>query len=392
MQYVLAFLLLILLGCTDSFQSHKGGIWDEAENSVRISATTNKGQPIIGASVYLYTQQKWTESAKKGIPLPNDSAITDSNGQAQLKTSSWPAYLLIESTEGAQSTLIDSTDSVQLITPKPVSFIQGDLKSFDNQDLPEKIFLLGTPYMATVLANGQFEFSSVSSGNYTLVALFSHSIQPIATINTTPGDTLFLSTIELPDLNSTLIEDFEDFDNQHRFGSLLGTGWWFTYSDTSNMVYPSIIADGIEKNADSWNNENSLHIIFGNQYSENTWYGLCGFNIDRSLLESDSSKSFHDFTPMQSISFMAKGHGTIQVQLNGPHPLRAVYTHSLDSSWENVLIPMTEFQYEGSQEFIISHISNISFLALEKTELWLDNIQFNNLSPQQLFQKLAMTP
>lgn len=392
MLYLLYFILLIVWGCTDSPQSHKGGIWDETENSVVINAKTSAGKPLIGSPVYLYTQNDWTQNTLQGVSSASDSSITDSNGQALLKTSSWPAYVLLDSPEGVQSRVIHINDTLLSMSPKPVSVIQGILQPFNNQELPEKLLLLGTPYFANISENGSFTFSSVSSGNHTLIALYSHSIQPVASFTISPGDTNFLSTIQLPDITSTLIEDFEDKDNQHRFGPLLGSGWWFTYSDTLGMVYPSQISEGIETSADSWDNGSSLHMFFGKDNSEANWYGLCGFNIDLSLSESVPNQSFHDATPMQAISFMAKGHGRIQIQLNGPHPQRAVYTHELDSLWENIEIPLIEFQYEGSKEYIISHISNISFLALEKTELWLDNIQFHHLSPQFLFQELANTP
>jgi hypothetical protein len=198
----------------------------------------------------------------------------------------------------------------------------------------------------------------------------------------------------------TLFDDFEDRDGFNNLNKLLGGGGWFAYSDKANggnsqilpTIDPGLIA-AIDTTSNAYQG-GSLHCTFELDTLFSSPYALIGSDICISK-DANSSRSWFDFTNMTTLSFMAKGSGTIYVQFTCK-PIGNSYDFTiyelpvtLSSDWKKHSIHALDIPKsltsKASQIIPWSSgciaVSNINFLANESTDLWLDDITIEGMNP-----------
>lgn len=122
--------------------------------------------------------------------------------------------------------------------------ISGTVK-FDGADSNLYVQLLKTHYSAIFDDAGNFKFTPVPSGNYTLLTLFKHGYrdQPVLirvdSIRVSTGSETVIDTITTVPLYATAgLRTFDDFEDSNSINTL-GCSWW-TFNDANNGGYSSI--------------------------------------------------------------------------------------------------------------------------------------------------------
>lgn len=376
--YLLAFLFT---ACSDNPQSQKGGIWDETENSVAILVQDTSGHPLSGARILYIPLHSWHLWEPNGVNNQVDTFFSNSQGITNVPSAQWPANILLDSPKGMRLTTVYPEDSVTIIRAKAPANLKGNLIKDSSQALPMSVVIQGTPLSSPVHSDGSFMFPSLPEGTHTLVGLYEHFISPIGVVHLVSNktqDSVF--TLYLPKDDLILLEDFEDLNNQHRFGELVNSGWWYTSQDSLSHAAPTFIHQGILQSKDSWNQSHSLHMQFDVGEKFGDWYSMCGVEIEGNL------------STLTHVQFLAKGSGTIQVQLIGMEDQLASYDMELDSTWTLIQIELSQFKTDVSIESILEFTTDMGFVALNNTQLWLDNISLIGVQPHLLYPSLQRNP
>lgn len=200
-------------------------------------------------------------------------------------------------------------------------------------------------------------------------------------------------TIRTFSVPATIFDDFDDFDGLNKLASLLGGGGWFAYTDkfgggNSEVLptsTPGLIA-AIDTSSSAFKG-GSLHCTFIIDTTFSSPYALIGCDISSSKADN-SIKSWFDFSKMSAISFMAKGSGTIYLQLTcKPIISLDIYTVyevpvTLSAQWEKHTILASDIPnaLASTATQVLTWkvgnkaVSNINFIAKKTTDLWLDDI------------------
>ncbi|MBN1129018.1 MAG: hypothetical protein JXA71_08530 [Chitinispirillaceae bacterium] len=217
----------------------------------------------------------------------------------------------------------------------------------------------------------------------------------------------FGDTLELSGTASTLFEDFNRLDGTNNLNTLLGGGWWFSYTDSARGGMSRILPDsglGLPGAIDTTANAyagGSLHIIYQIDSLFRTPYALVGVDICESKDSSSIGRSWFDLRKMSAITFMAKGSGTVYLQFTsnytGPtatHLFPFEVPFELTPEWKQyvitaaaipaTVIPNTSITVPWSSGAAL--INDINFLAKKSAELWIDDIIIEGMTPADFLQ------
>jgi hypothetical protein len=383
----------LFLACTTSNnQTAKGGVWDETENSVAVIVIDPRGSPVANARVRIIPQQDWAENILTGINPVIDSALTDSYGQVLLHTNSWPAHVEVETSTGMSRDFLSSPDSAHHISLQSTASLTGSL-SPSSKPWPSSIRLAGTSYSATVENDGSFEFERLPAGEYMLVHKNVDQIQIVKATHLDSGVNQTLDSLHLEYLDSVLLDDFEDHINANSFHALTGSGWWYTSTDSSSQVFPSDLRNAWEISNDSWHNTQSLHVKLAIDTAATGKFALCGFDLGYSRLQK-SSMATYNLSPVDSISFWAKGKGSMYLQIYGIPPkspesfIQMHYKFDLDSTWKRIVVTPDQMLYTGrllTWNDLAPNVTSFNFMSTSDADFWLDQIQIHGVSAPDIF-------
>ena len=139
----------------------------------------------------------------------------------------------------------------------------------------------------------------------------------------------------------------------------------------------------------------SLHVLFQIDSTFSSPYALIGADISGSKDSPYSGKSAFDMSDMTALTFMAKGSGTIYLQLTCMNPVdpRDFYLFelpvTLTSSWQRYsiapegipngksIVTSTECTWAVGS----STVNNITFLAKKSADFWVDDIIVEGMNP-----------
>lgn len=387
---------LLLIACSKPNDTEaKGGVWDETENGVAVIVIDAQGKPVPNARVRIIPTTTWGQSILKGSTPVADSANTDAEGKALVRTNSWPSQLEVESDVGMIRETISAPDSSRRVTPKAKAILTGTILSTTNTR-PEWVHIAGSSYQAKVQSDGSFQFDALPPSDYLLVSTDGSEIRVITSTTMKEGAAQSLNNLTVENTDSVLIEDFEDEISANRFHEFTGAGWWYLSVDSLSVITPATIAEATVSNAESFQQSRSLHIQFTLNSAVPGKFALCGFDLGESRLTNPNASDY-DLSQVDSISFWAKGSGFIQLQIGGLPPVdpqsfaQMNYSFLLDTTWTHIVVRPEQFApHSGTWtwEQIAPYFNSMNWMANENAELWLDHIQFHGISAPELFSTL----
>ena len=196
------------------------------------------------------------------------------------------------------------------------------------------------------------------------------------------------SAIELTEEPFILVENFDDWSSRRTLlGKMFGQGWWFISTDSlaggnsralNNLWQEDITISGENAFAGS-----SFHEKFDIDEEFEYPYASAGFALGDDYYE-EGLPSFYDLRGMLGISFIAKGSGSVFVQLtcknsNGEQVYYDSKKVKLADEWAQITIAVSEFDSEDDA-FTLQHVNSINFVTTEDSEIYLDNIRIDGIS------------
>ncbi len=265
------------------------------------------------------------------------------------------------------------------------------------------LLVMGTDKVFTIAADGSFSLPLPASGDQ----VFRVNIDK----DNIASDFLFSpgnvgDTIVVQRTPKTIFEDFNRKDSCNNLHNLLGGGWWFAYKDSSiggnSLVLPTSelgLVAAIDTTPNAYS-EGSLHVLFQIDSAFSSPYALIGADISGSKDSPLTGKSAFDMSDMTALTFMAKGSGTIYLQLTCMNPVDPGDFYlfelpvTLTSSWQRHSIAPEEIpnaksmitSTECTWTVGSSTVNNITFLAKKSAEFWVDDIIIEGMNPTDFVQ------
>ena len=113
-------------------------------------------------------------------------------------------------------------------------------------EVVSELYLVGTDRRALRLSDSSWQFPSLPSGTYPVVARTDSGYAVLGRVPLAGRD---LDTTLSSDVDSVLLDDFAVPSPRHRYGDFLGEGWWYTTTDAieggASRVTPSRVPDAI---------------------------------------------------------------------------------------------------------------------------------------------------
>ena len=196
------------------------------------------------------------------------------------------------------------------------------------------------------------------------------------------------SAIELTKEPFILVENFDDWSSRRTLlGKMFGQGWWFVSTDSlaggNSKALNNLWEDDIIVSGDEAFNGSSFHEKFDIDSTFEYPYASAGFALGDDYHEEEMP-SFYDLRGMSGISFVAKGSGSVFVQLtcknsNGEQVYYDSKKVKLTDEWARITIAASEFDSED-EAFTLQHVNSINFVTTEDSEIYLDNIGIAGIS------------
>jgi hypothetical protein len=204
-----------------------------------------------------------------------------------------------------------------------------------------------------------------------------------------------MESLRIEDKDSVLLDDFEDQIDANRFHALSGSGWWYMSSDSNSQIIPSNPRAAFVASTESFQQGQSFHVRFAIDSSVAGKFALCGFDLGESRLTHPSTASY-DLSGVDSISFWAKGKGSMQLQMNGLLPLTSQIAQisvafSLDSIWtRHVIRPAQMKPLRGTTTWqeLAPYTNSFNWMSTGEADFWLDQIQLHGISDSELYSTL----
>lgn len=196
------------------------------------------------------------------------------------------------------------------------------------------------------------------------------------------------SAIELTEEPFILVENFDDWSGRRTLlGKMFGQGWWFISTDSlaggNSRALNNLWQEGITVSGENAFAGSSFHEKFDIDEEFEYPYASAGFALGDDYYEEDLP-SFYDLRGMFGISFIAKGSGSVFVQLtcknsNGEQVYYDSKKVKLADEWAQITIAVSEFDSED-EAFTLQHVNSINFVTTEDSEIYLDNIRIDGIS------------
>ncbi len=283
---------------------------------------------------------------------------------------------------------IDTSVNIGDVVLDTMGTYNGTVLENDRPAAGANLFVLGMDQKITINENGVFTL------NLPIGEQVFRIISPIQKVQTDIAFNIKQSgeIIRTFDTPTTVFDDFEDFDGSNNLSGLLGGGGWFAFTDNSvegnSTILPTStpgLVEAIDTSSEAYKG-GSLHCTFSIDTTFANPYALIGCDISSSK-DANSKKSWFDFSKMTALTFMAKGSGTIYLQITCKPIVPNVFTVYeipviLSTQWQKHTIQasdipnalastVTQVLYwkDGNKA-----VSNINFVAEKQAELWLDEI------------------
>lgn len=364
------------LFCTCSTDHASNGTGSNAgEAKMAITFKTPSDLPLVSAKVRVWNIGSDSLSVE-------DSLVANEKGAVAFD-SSLSGWKLVEANSGdtlSVMKLVNFADSL----PKA-------LVARSPEALKGKILKTGAPLSGAIVrilgkssvtaADGSFEVQDLPAGTHFVFVYVAGEASTQTFQMQTSNST---NVAEISDTVYTLIEDFENWNMHTLLGKAWGCGWWFVGSDSA-LGGKSFVSPDFSDTANT--------IITAGAYSGKSLYAtlnidssftggkfaLVGFTLGGDFDEAVENYRF-DLTSLVSVSFMAKGSGTVNLQMMRRDSTGTKEYHkvpfNLSSAWSKYAIDAFRFNAE------MTDVNAFNFMADDSTaEIYLDDIRFVGIAP-----------
>lgn len=371
-----------LSACSDSTTTAGGGpSGTEAGNAITAQIFNADKTPAAHARV------KVIES----VSLDSHTAYTaeaDKNGQVTVEGVPNGNYIL-EAKQGAnalQMNILVHDEALDL----GASNLEKTVTVSGSVDAEGTIKVRGLDYSAPVV-DGKFQLDSLPAGHLDLVFIPKAADADTASsyILVDAGKKATASTFA-NESKSLLLDDFEDGDNQHRFGPMYfgpsDGGWWYISAAANVIIQNGVDQRGFIK-IDKDGENRVLHATLDfDTYSDSTFFdendnkvyawGSLGVGLG-----SNDKSICYDLSSVDSVAFMAKGEGFFKFVLvdeshkedSSSDGIFAESEYRLSEDWQRISIPLAEITDINRGN--VNCVTLLSWSFGATTDIWLDNVE-----------------
>lgn len=374
--FSLLFLTILFYSCSKQDQNASGSA-TETTNGISISVITRLGQPALSARGVLcpidYTNQDTTQNCIH--------ALTDSTGFLHFDIQIHGKWMLeIKDSTGSlwtQVQLDSLTPFINLGKSKLNSFSR--IHGFTTNEIPPgtPVWIVGSEHQTYVDSMGRFAFDSLPAGSHIIeFSALQNTYRSYASVGS--GSSITTSQAAIESAESLLFDNFEDGDSRHRLAPLSGEGWWYTSSRSGVHIIPAEKPIPIDTTDPFFHN--AIHfrvqIDSGIQYP----WANCGVQIG---IQGQA----YDLSTVDTISFWAKGSGSIQFAISFSQNGSISADIHLDSIWTRFAIPLDTLKIpQGEDRYaLLKQSSSLVWQFSDLGELWLDQLSFHGSSRESIW-------
>lgn len=389
-----------LSACSESQVAGGGPSGTEAGNAITAQILTADAQPAALAKVRLTPRQELDNEGSY-------TAETDRNGQVEFKNVVKGNYIL-EAKLGDNALQMNvnvSDDKTTELGKNELSKI-ASISGVIDDSAEGVIKVRGLDHSAKV-KKGEFVLDSLPEGHFDLVFIPAESSKDTVStyLKLEAGAESSTSTFAAEG-ESLLLDDFEDGNNQHRFGpKYFGPsdgGWWFiTRNDTNTVILTGVNAKG-EPKLEKEDGNTLFHATFdfasldSVNYNKDSvqirWpWGNLGVNLG-----SNDKSICYDLNSVKAVAFRAKGSGAFTFKLvdekhksdNFNGEFAASYMGLLDD-WQTYEIPLDKIidERSGSLDCVTLLLWEMDTAKKDTVEIWLDDIKLIGGDRESIWEK-----
>lgn len=349
----------------------------EAELANLITVTAPSGKPLARAATRIWTMNRDTMEVEWSDTLDTDGQLKfkgNLSGQHLLESHSGDSLSVMRWVNFGKETSQTLSAAASVSLKGRITDNGAPLKGVTVSILDKK---------ASTNDNGEFTINGIPAGvHYAFVegvfGKFNYQMQ------TGLGELGSTNNIDVADSIFTVIEDFENWDQrQSLIGKSFGEGWWFICTDSlqgGGSHNTDLFSKDLVVTGDDAKNGSSMHAVFDLDESFEGHFGVTGFNIGGDFDNHEAVPAFYDLSSMRAISFDAKGHGRLFLQVtkhgeDGKKEFHRTNIISLNGQWDHFTFTADDFETE------MRAINSINFVFEQDGELYLDNVRLDGISP-----------
>lgn len=248
---------------------------------------------------------------------------------------------------------------------------------------------------------GGFSLEMVPGGN--LLCRFSSPITQYKPLMIPSSVVIKGDSITLDTLTSTLIENFDDGNNQHLLYDYRQIGRWYACDGPGITLLPEGVLDNPSlafSSEEAWNGKSLSAQIIYSDTAHPAFVGLFAIELGSGAHGYPLSTRWHDLTKMNELVFMAKGTDTLVVCFI-TRLIKEEYTPA--DHFQSIVVLTDQWQeYRISREIIAPpewssafkdgrkwsetdhEVAEISFFAINTITFSLDEIRLIGITPLEL--------
>jgi hypothetical protein len=384
MRWLSVFVTLVAMpfgfACSDRLAGGSTGV--ETTNGLLAVNVTSSNGAAAGARV-VARPSGW----KPGQILPLDSSAleqrTDSAGNATFTNLPAGLWTLEARLSGTAVLLRDSARASA--TPHAMKLVpMGSLVGRTIPNTP--VVLVGLSHSTKSDSNGVFRFDSLPAG---IVEVRSLADGARAYPQIVSGKPVDAGNLSADPQGGTLLDDFEDGDNRHRFAMAIGRSWWYASSATGVNLAPTGASTDLSKAiaTDSVTSNKYLHLSFRNDSATTPW------------IETGTDLVGADLSGMTALVFRIRGNVGLNVWLrvnNGTSVSGWGASIVPTSSWTEVRIPRESFASSGipldsaTAKTLLEKVNQLAWQTNQVGWFDLDDIRFEGASPAGIWPASVM--
>jgi hypothetical protein len=329
-----------------------GGSGTETVNTF---ATLADGTPARGATVRVIDPEQWLDSvSEKTLPVADSQgrivfALPDRNRPVNIQVDHSDQGLLLQSITASK--LADDT-----LRLEPYASYTGSFSTVDS-DI-NQMYLSGSTYQASIGSEGNFFFTDVAAGTYTLIGVsgapspYRITVCGAITLSTSVRST---DTALNPAFNRLLVDNFESGFGPTSLGGIAPELWWFAISDSGMLSW--------KRSSDSWRwtpspyaghstialtpilCDSSGTALQFTAVLDNTV--LSPLSATAGIFLKDLNKNGLNLSAMTGFSMRSRGKGRVRIRfqttnLDSVSKLVSAYTYplTLTDTWRQNIVPV----------------------------------------------------
>jgi len=301
--------VLVLLGCSSS--EHAGGT-STTENYIQVRLISDSLQQPTSARVRIFDESSWYQTVQAGTDPVISSTQVDRSGLFSYPAdSNCIVFFVNDLGEMALVRCRDLKLSGADFVLSSARSVQGIVQQNDSAFGATKAWIEGSD-LSVEVKNGAYRFESVPKGNQRVVLQPANHTEDLIAVTALPAEGDVVDTIPLFG-SRVVLDDFEDGNAQGLMKRYFPSGayWWQSVNGSA------VLTPKVDRNADFINPSRGWRGagLDVEMSASGTDHAIIGLDLGTSKT-STVAKGEYSLTKMHSIHFMAKGSGSVDVQLS----------------------------------------------------------------------------